>query len=189
MRIRVDSWSCRPFRIPRGERGTGSEHPSQLGTERRAAGFRMSSMTGRSCLLLTSSSRIAFGVGLSVDVSSCGDVRASIVTGPACKLERQCARPLPVVVGRGWCVSVVLSARLRRREAGCLDCTWLVRVIASSTVCWRYSAQFEFECAYFESCRCAEFCRRTSIGGWYGVVFKTRPSCSVPASLVRDRQP
>ena len=63
--------------IPRGERGTGSEHPSQLGTERRAAGFRMSSMAGRSCLLLTSSSRIAFGVGLRVDVSMFGNFRAS----------------------------------------------------------------------------------------------------------------
>ena len=79
VRICVDSWSCRPFMIPRGERGTGSEHPSQLGTERRATGFRMSSMTGRSCLLLTSSSRIAFGVGLRVDVSICGDVRTSFV--------------------------------------------------------------------------------------------------------------
>ncbi len=79
VRIRVESLSRRPFMIPRGERGTGSENPSELGTERQPAGVRMSSMTGRSCLLLTLSSRIAFGVGLRVDVSIFGDVRASLV--------------------------------------------------------------------------------------------------------------
>ena len=50
-------------------RGAGSRHPFQLGTERPTAGVQMSSKTGRSCLLLTSSCRIAFGVGLRVDVS------------------------------------------------------------------------------------------------------------------------
>ena len=67
-----------------------------------------------------------------------------------------------------------------------LDGTWLMRVIASFIVRRRYSAQVEFGCAYFESCRYAEFYRRMSIGGRHGVVFKTRPSCSVPASLVRE---
>ena len=33
-RIRVDVSSFWPFMIPRGERGTGGEHPSQLGTKR-----------------------------------------------------------------------------------------------------------------------------------------------------------
>ena len=77
VRIRVDVSSIWPFMIPRGERGTGSENPSQLGTERQPADVCKSSMTGRSCLLLTSSSRIAFGVGLRVDVSMFGNFRAS----------------------------------------------------------------------------------------------------------------
>ena len=34
VRIRVDVSSIWPFMIPRGERGTGIEHPSQLGTKR-----------------------------------------------------------------------------------------------------------------------------------------------------------
>ena len=87
VRIRVDMSSFWPFMIPRGERGTGGEHPSQLGTERRAAGFRMSSMTGRSCLLLTSSSRIAFGVGLRVDVSIFVEVRTSLVEVEALRVS------------------------------------------------------------------------------------------------------
>ena len=59
-------------------------------------------------------------------------------------------------------------------------------IIASFIVRWRYSAHVEFERAHFESCGYAEFYRRVSIGGRHGVVFKIRPRCSVPASLVRE---
>ena len=87
IRCRVEVSSVLPFVIPRGERGTGSRHPFQLGTERPTAGVHMSSKTGRSCLLLTSSCRIAFGVGLRVDVSIFVEVRTSLVEVEALRVS------------------------------------------------------------------------------------------------------
>ena len=66
------------------------------------------------------------------------------------------------------------------------DFMWLVRVIANVIVGWCTPRSLNSN-VRLKSWECAGFYRRVPICGWHGVVFRTRLSGSVFASLVRVR--
>ena len=81
----------------------------------------------------------------------------------------------------------VLQARPYSSAAASSYVGWLGLLTARAVLCMDLNSNVLFEMwGYVE---CAEFYRRMSSSWSNGIMFKTRRTCSVPASLVRILQP